>query len=164
MFRFSLLLLASFAVASAQSKVGFINVQSSVLETAEIKKAQTELEAKYKPRQQKIEALQKELMDLQNKLQAGKNTPAQEQDLTLTGQRKQREAQRLADDLQADVDRERNEVLQKSGARMQEVVKKIAEEKGLDMVIDVNNTFYFKPTYDITKEATVAYDKAYPVK
>jgi outer membrane protein len=166
MLRISLLLLASLAAASAQTKVGIVNVQNAILDTAEIKKAQGELETRYKPRQQKVESLQRELADLQNKLQtmAGKLTPQAEQDMQVTGQRKQREMQRLVDDLQADVDRERNEILSKSGSRMQEVVKKIAEERGLDVIIDVANTLYFKPTLDLTKEAVAAYDKSYPAK
>lgn len=153
-------------IATAQTKVGIISVQRAVLDTAEIKKAQAELEAKYKPRQDLVEKLQKELAGIQNQLQtlAGKLTPQAEQELTIQGQRKQRELERTTEDLQGDVDRERNDILGRSGQRMQEVVKKLAEEKGLDVVIDVTNTFYFKPALDITKEASAAYDKAYPVK
>jgi len=166
MFRITLLLLATLVPALAQIKVAVINVQNAILETAEIKKAQTELETKYKPRQQKLEALNKELADLQNRLQtmAGKLTPSAEADLQLTGQKKQKEAQRLAEDLQADVDRDRNDILAKCGNRMQEVVKKLAEEKTLDVVIDQGQTLYVKPTLDITKDAVAAYDKAYPAK
>jgi len=47
---------------------------------------------------------------------------------------------------------------------MREVVTKLAEAKGLDVVIDSANTFYYKPALDITAEATAAYDKAYPGK
>lgn len=164
MVRISLLLLASLGIAAAQSKVAIINVNNAVLETAEIKKAQGELEAKYKPRQAQVEKLQKDLTDIQGQLQngGGKLTPQAEQNLQLTGQRKQRELQRLTEDLQAEVDRERNEVLQRAGARMQDVVKKLAEERGLDVVIDVSNAVYFKPALDITKEVVTAYDKAHP--
>jgi hypothetical protein len=31
-------------------------------------------------------------------------------------------------------------------------------------VIEVSNTWYFKPALDIGKDATAAYDKAYPLK
>ncbi len=166
MFRISLLLLASLVPMFAQVKVAVINVQNAILETAEIKKAQTELEAKYKPRQQKLESLNKDLTDLQTRLQQmqGKLTTAAEGDMQVTGQRKQKEAQRISEDLQADVDRDRNDILSKTGTRMQDVVKKLAEEKGLDLVVDVSQTLYFKPAMELTKEATAAYDKAYPVK
>ena len=152
--------------ASAQSKVAVISLQRAVLESAEIKKASGELEAKYRPRQQKIEQLQKDIQGIQQQLQAGqgKLTPQAESDLTLQGQRKQRELQRLTEDLQADVERERNEILSKSSQRMSDVVKKIAEEKGFDIVVDISNTIYFKPAMEITSDAIAAYDKAYPAK
>ena len=69
-----------------------------------------------------------------------------------------------SEDLQGDVDRERNEILQKAGQRMNEVVKKIAEERGVDIVVDVTNTVYFKPALEFTADAIKAFDAAYPVK
>ncbi len=124
------------------------------------------LEAKYRPRQQAIEKLQKDIQALQQNLQsnAGKLTPQAEADITAQGQRKQRELTRLTEDLQADVERERNDILGRSSQRMQEVVKKLAEEKGIDIVTDISNTVYFKPALEITTESIAAYDKAYPVK
>ena len=47
---------------------------------------------------------------------------------------------------------------------MQEIVKKLADEKGLDVVIDTSNTIFYKSSLDLTAEAVAAYDKAYPVK
>ena len=47
---------------------------------------------------------------------------------------------------------------------MQEVVKKLAEEKGFDVVTDISNTVYFKPALEITNDALTAYNKAYPAK
>jgi outer membrane protein len=166
MVRTSVMLLALAFGAFAQSKVAVINSQVAVIETAEIKKAQGELEAKYKPRQAQVEKLQKEIAELQAQLQAGqgKLTPQAEQDIQIRGQRKQRELQRTGEDLQAEVERERNEILSRTGGRMQDVVRKLAEERGFDLVVDVSNTIYFKPVMEITKEATAAYDKAYPAK
>ena len=159
-------LLAAASAGSAQPKVAIINLQRAVLESAEIKKASTELEAKYKPRQLKVEALQKELQSIQQNLQAnaGKLTPQAEADLTTQGQRKQRELQRLQQDLQEDADRDRNDILQRAGTRMQEVVKKLADEKGLDLVVDSANTLFYKTNLDLTADAVTAYNKAYPVK
>jgi outer membrane protein len=160
------LLLASAVTASAQVKVAIINLQKAVLETAEIQKAQKELEAKFKPRQDKAEALQRELQTIQGQLQtmAGKLTPQAEQELNVQGQRKQRELQRLTEDLQGDVDRERQDILGRSAVRMNDVVKKLSEAKALDVVVDVTNAVYFKPALEITAEATAEYNKAYPAK
>jgi outer membrane protein len=160
------ILLACAATASAQIKVAIINLQKAVLDTTEIVKAQKDLETRYKPRQEKAEGLQRELQTIQGQLQtmAGKLTPQAEQELNVQGQRKQRELQRLTDDLQADVDRERQDILGRSAQRMNDVVKKLSEAKGLDMVVDVTNAVYFKPTMEITAEATAEYNKAYPAK
>jgi outer membrane protein len=150
--------------ASAQTKVAVINIQRAVLESDDIQKASAAMEAKYKPRQQEIEKLQKDLQAIQQQLQAGagKLTPQAEADLTAQGQRKQRELQRISDDLQSDVNTERNDILGKSQQKMATVVKKLAEEKGYDLVVDVTNTWYFKPALDITAEALAEYNKAYP--
>jgi len=166
MVRTSLMLLAFALGAFAQAKVAIINSQLSVVETAEIKKAQAELEAKYKPRQAQMEKLQKEIAGLQGQLQAGqgKLTPQAEQDLNIRGTRLQKELQRVGEDLQADVDRERQEILGRSSERMQEIVKKLAEARGVDVVLDVSNTIYYKAALELTKEATAEYDKAYPAK
>ena len=167
--RMGLVCLAVFCFSKAglaQTKVGVVSLQRAVLETAEIKKASVEMEAKYKPRQQEMEKLQKEIQGIQQQLQsnAGKLTAIAESDLTAQGQRKGRELQRMNDDLQADVNAERNEILSQSSKKMAEVVRKLAEEKGLDVVVDVQSTVFFKPALDITTDAIAAFDKAYPAK
>lgn len=158
--------LASSSVASAQTKVAVVNFQKAILETAEIKKASLDLQNKYKPRQDALEKVQRELADIQTQLQSsqGRLSAAGEADLQARGQRKQREAERLNQDLQDDVNRERNDVLTRTGQRMTEIVRKIADAKGLDLVVDTTNTYFFKPGLDLTAEATAAYDKAYPLK
>jgi outer membrane protein len=156
--------LASADLASAQLKIAIINSQKALLETEEIKKAQKDLEAKFKPRQDQMAKLEKDLQDIQAQLQSGKLNQLGEQEMTAQGQRKQRELQRVQQDLQEDVERERNDILLRAGTRMQEVVKKVSEEKGLDLVIDSANTHFFKPNLDITEDAVAGYNKTYPVK
>jgi len=161
------LALFSFSRAGfGQVKVAIVSMQRAVLGCAEIKKASAEMEAKYKPRQQEMEKLQRELAGIQQQLQsnAGKLTPAAEADLNAQGQRKQRELQRMDDDMKADVTAERNDILGSSGKRMRDIVQKLAEEKGVDVIVDEQSTLFFKPALDLTTEAITAYDKAYPVK
>jgi outer membrane protein len=150
--------------ASAQTKVAIINLQKAVMDSAEIKAASAAMEARYKPRVAQIEALDKEIATIAQNLQsnAGKLTAQAEAELNAQGQRKQRDVQRMRDDLQADVDRERNEILQKSALKMTDVLKKVAEEKGLDIVVDAPYAPYFKASLDITPDLVAAYDKAYP--
>jgi outer membrane protein len=159
-------LFVSAQLASAQAKVAVINLQRAVFESAEIKKADAQMQATFKPRQDKIDGLNKEIAALSQQLQTsnGKLSPAAEADLQSQGQRKQRDLQRLTDDLQADATAYRNDVLSKSSEKMQAVVKKLAEEKGFDLVVDASTALYYKEAMDITKDAIAAYDKAYPPK
>jgi outer membrane protein len=151
--------------ASAQVKIGIVDTQNVLAATAEMKKVQTDLEAKYKKRNTDFQQLSKELQTIQAQLSLGDKLTAQAQsDLTVQAQRKQRELQRLGEDLQADVDRERNEILTKASQKLKQVLDKLAEEKGLDIIMDAADTVFFKPVLDLTKEATAAYDKANPAK
>jgi outer membrane protein len=148
-----------------QVKIAVINSQAALAGTAEIRKAQADLETRYKPRQDAAAKLRKELDSINQQLALGdKLTPQAQADLNTQGTRRQRDLQRIEEDLQADVERERTEVIFKSGQQMQKVVQKLAEDKGLDVVVDSGNMLYFKPAFDLTKEATAAYDLAYPVK
>ncbi len=152
------------AQAPPPAKVAIINAQKAVADTQDIKKAQATLEAKYKPRQQAIESLQRELQNIQQQINAPNIAPDREAQLRLDGTQKQKQLQRLSEDLQSDVNAERQDVLGRAGRQMSDVVKKIAEQRGIDIVVDVTNTVYYRPALDITADATAAYDKAYPPK
>ncbi|HEX4808751.1 MAG TPA: hypothetical protein VH325_07475, partial [Bryobacteraceae bacterium] len=87
------LLIAAAGLASAQTpapavppaRVAIVNLQKAVSDTAEIKKQQTALQAKYQPRQQAIENLQRALQDIDQQLRAPGITPEKEADLRQNG-------------------------------------------------------------------------------
>jgi outer membrane protein len=152
------------SAASAQIKVAVINVQAALANTDELKKASADLAKKYQPRQEEMDKLQKDLESIDAQLNSGKLTPAQTTDLQAQGTRKQRDQQRMADDMQADVEKDRQDILAKMSQKMQDVINKLAEDKGLDIIIEASQTLFFKPTFDITADATTAYNKANPAK
>src|SRR5208283_520745 len=170
MFRSSLALavcaagLFSVPSAMAQTKVGVVSLQKAILETAEIKKASNDMQAKYKKRQDELDKASRELNDIQTQLQAaqGKLSAAGEADLTARGQRKEREVKRLDEDLRTDVERDRNDILARAQTRMLEIVKKVSDEKGLDCVVEASAVITFKPALDVTTDVIAAYDKAHP--
>lgn len=152
-------------LASAQTKVAVVNMQKAVFDTAEIKKADGEMQAKYKPRQDEINKMNAQIEDIARQLQSGQGKLTQEAaaDLQAQGQRLQRDLQYKQQDLQDAVNEERQSILAVSSSKMTEIIKKIADEKGFDMVVDTQSTYFFKPVMDITAECTAAYDKAHPV-
>jgi outer membrane protein len=152
--------------AMGQVKVGVISLQKAILDTADIKKASNDMQAKYKKRQDDLDKATRELNDIQTQLQSaqGKLSAAGEADLVARGQRKEREVNRLTEDLKADVERDRNEILTRAQTRMVDVVKKVSDEKGLDLVVEGSVLVTFKPALDITADVVAAYDKAFPPK
>ena len=151
-------------VAMAQAKIAVINLQKALFETAEIKKADADMQATLKPRQDQLDQLNQQLAKISAQLQNDNTLSQQAQfDLQAEGKQKQTQAQRIQEDLQADATEMRNTILGKSTQKMQDVVKKLADEKGLDLVVDQQVILFVKPALDLTAEATAAYDKAYPV-
>jgi Skp family chaperone for outer membrane proteins len=158
--------MAQAPAGAIQTKVAVINFQNSVLSTAEIQKVLKDIQVKYKPRQDALQKGQQELSDIQTQLQAsqGKLSQSGEADLQARGQRKQTQLQRLNDDLTADFEADRDDAVRKASTRMQELLKKFAEEKGLDLIVDSAAAPFFKSGIDITDQVVAAYDKAYPAK
>lgn len=158
----SALFLAGHA-AQAQTKVAVISLQKALFETAEIKKADAAMQATLLPRQQQAEKLNQDLQKISAQLQNDASLTQQATfELQAEGKRKQTELTRIQEDLQNDAQSTRQAVLTKATDRMQAVVKKLAEEKGFDLVVDTQVALYFKPVMDLTAEATLAYDKTYP--
>jgi outer membrane protein len=151
--------------AFGQAKIGIVDVQTALSQTAEVKKALAELDAKYKPRQEQGVKLQKELAAINQQLSLGNKLTEQAQsDLNVQVTRKQRELTRIQEDLQADVTRDQSDIVTRCTDRMEQIAIKLSEEKGLDAIFASGATVYFKPVLDLTKDLVAAYDKAYPVK
>lgn len=162
MFCLAIALFAS--VASAQVKVGVINVQKALADTDELKKASADLQKKYQPRTDEMDKIQKQLEDIDAQLNSGKLNADAAQDLQSKGTRLQRDQQRMQDDMQADMDKDRQDVLAKMSQKMQDVINKLAESKGLDLIVEASQTLYNKPALDLTADATAAYNQANPAK
>ena len=159
------MLAAAFIVApaplAAQSKIGVVDFQTALLDTADMQAEAAKLEAEFKPRQDALAALSGELQQIQAKLQSA--SPEEAARLQAEGAAKQREAQRLTEDLQSEVEYRREGILQKGAQRMREVLDKVRQENSYDLIVDASGAYAFNPALDITAEATAAYNAAHPV-
>lgn len=145
-------------------KIGVINWQKALLATQELQKRVKELTAKYQPQADSLDKAKRDLTDIQTELQSsqGKLSAEREAELEAQGTAKQRQVDRLTQDLQDAGEQERQDLLQAIGTRMTAIVKKIMDDSGLDMVVDTATVVAFKPAVEITDAAVAAYDKAYP--
>ena len=152
---------AGLGQSTAQTQIAVIHFQNALLSTADMQKQSAELEAKYRGRQEEIERLSTELQEIQSKLQSATGDEAAR--LQSEGQRKQRSAQRLSEDLQSDVEFDRQNILSAAATKMREIVRDLRIEKELDLIVDQTSVLAHSALIDLTAEATQAYDEKYPV-
>lgn len=166
--RFVLPLVAAVVMAAPAmaQKVGVIDFQRAVVDSAEFKKAYAELEAKYKPKQDALQKAQQTLQDIQAQLSAtqGQLSQAGTAELNAKGQRTQVTVDRLTQDLQEDFEADRDAALRVVTTRYADVLKKLATDKGLDIIADTTALHFFGPALDVTDAAIAAYNAAHPAK
>ncbi len=158
--------LMSVAPAMAQAKIGIIDFQRAVVDTAEFKKAFAELEAKYKPKQDQLQKAQQTLQDIEAQLRStqGQLSQAGAAELQAKGQRTQVQVDRLTADLQEDFEGDRDAALRVVSTRFTELLKKFAADKSLDVIADKQAVPYFAAALDVTDAAIAAYNAAHPAK
>ncbi|HEX8872163.1 MAG TPA: OmpH family outer membrane protein [Candidatus Acidoferrum sp.] len=158
------------AAGSAASKIGVINVRQAIVTTAEGKQASAELQSQFAPRQNELEALNKQINDLRQRLAAGQTTLSDEekQRLTIQGQRLAAQLERKNNELQEDLNAAQGEVVDRIGRKMMDVLDRYSRENGYSTVFDssAQNSpiLYTSTNVDVTQEIIRLYDQAYPIK
>lgn len=156
--------------APAAAKVGTLNVQAAIASTAEGKQASAELQSKFAPRQNELEAMNKQINDLRTRLQNGQNTlsPDEQARLQRQGEALAKQAQRKQEDYNEDVQAELGDVREKIGRKMLDVLDRYARENGYSAIFDTSSQaqviIYASNQSDVTQEIIRLYDQAYPVK
>jgi outer membrane protein len=152
----------SASVALAQTKVGIIDKQKALEGIAEMKKSLAAIKAKYEPKVAEFQKLLTEIDQLQ-KRRAGKLTPQEEEEVDAKLMQKTRESNQKHEAISEESEFEVDQLFAKCRPEIETIAKKLAVDKGLDVLLEASNTVWFKPALDITKEVTDAYDKAHPV-
>ena len=158
------------AAAAPVKSVGIINLRGAIGSTAEGKQASAELQSQFAPRSSEIDAMTKQINDLQQKLQAGQGKLSQEEETRLTaeGQRLTQRLDRRRNDFQEDATAAQQEVLERIGRKMVDVLDRYARENGFSVVLDTSGQnspiLYASNQVDVTQDIIRLYDQQYPVK
>jgi outer membrane protein len=156
--------------SASVGKIGVINVRQAIASTSEGKQAGAELQSQFAPRQNELEALNKQINDLRSRLEAsqGKLNPEEAARLQREGEAKARQATRKQDEYQEDVNAAQADVFDRIGRKMIDVLDRYARENGFVVVLDSsaqNTPILFASTgIDVTQDIVRLYDQAYPVK
>jgi len=158
------------AAAGPVKSVAIINLRLAIGSTAEGKQASAELQSQFAPRSAEIDTMTKQINDLQQKLQAsaGKLSQDEETRLTAEGQRLTQRLDRRRNDFQEDASAAQQDVLERIGRKMVDVLDRYSRENGFSVVLDVSGQnspiLYASDQVNVTQDIIRLYDQAYPVK
>jgi len=158
------------AGSASTGKIGVINVRQAIITTAEGKQASAELQSQFASRQNELEALTKQINDLRQQISANQTTWSDEQKTkaTVQGQRLTQQLDRKQNEYQEDLNAAQQDVVDRIGRKMMDVLDRYSRENGLVAVFDSsaqNSPILFASTnIDITQDIIKLYDQAYPLK
>jgi outer membrane protein len=151
----------------AQGKIGVINIQLAIVNTAEGKKAFADLQKKYQPRQQELQRLQQEIQQIQDQLSKQAATLSEEEQgrLGRDAEDKQKQLKRSAEDAQNDFNHDRDEAINAIGKKMLSVIAQYAQQNGFVLIIDGAQVpvYFAAKDIELTEAITQRYDGANPV-
>jgi len=148
------------------AKIGFVNMQQLVNDSKLGKAGQEELKKVRDKLLGPITAKQKELADLQTKIQTQQNlvAPAVLASMQREGERGTRELQALQESYQIEVEQKQADLIQNFSAKVQPIVEAVRNEKGLWAVwVPTNESglYAVHPGLDLTPEVLKRLDTAY---
>lgn len=158
------------ASSAASGKVGVLNVQGAIANTAEGKQASAELQSQFAPRQTELQNLQKQIEDIRQRLQTGgdKLSPEEQGRLQRQGEALTKQAQRKQEDYNDDVQAALGEVRDRIGRKLVDILDRYARENGYVAIFDSSSQtspiIYASNQIDVTPDIVKLYDQAYPVK
>jgi outer membrane protein len=161
---------AQAAAPAAAGKVGVINIQAAIASTAEGKQAAAELQSQFTPRMNELQNLQKQIEDVRNRLQAGQSTLSDEEKARLQreGDTLTRTYQRKQQELQDDTNDAQQEVVNRIGRKLVDILNKYSKDNAYAIVLDDSSqqtpVIYAANQIDVTQDIIRLYDQSYPVK
>lgn len=152
------------APAGGAGRIVVVNADRVLTESNEGKAAQKDIEAKFLPRQKDLQARAAELEKLQTELQqkAASMPPAEQQRRAQDLQARQKSLERMNEDINADFQAAREEVLRRLSKRVSDVIQKLGADKGYALILDANGSgaLYVSKGSDITDEVMSAFNAA----
>jgi outer membrane protein len=156
------------AASTDGTKVGIVSIQDAIANTNEGKKELEALQQKFAPRQTALQTQGEEVETLKKQLQAqGDKLSEDERNNRIRAvTEKQKALQRNGEDFQNEVQTAEQEILNRLGKKMLDVLEKYAKDNGYSVVMDASNpqtpVLYANPGTNITKPLIEAFNTQSP--
>jgi outer membrane protein len=155
---------ASPAAGPATTRIGIINIQNAILLTNEGRRDFEALQAKFEPTQKALNNLNQDIENLKKQLQTqGEKLNEQSRaDMVKNIETKQKTLQRQVEDAQADFQGQQNEIANRIGGKLLDVLDKYAKQNGYSLILDVSGqqspVLWAAQTSDVTQEIVNSYN------
>lgn len=156
------------SAASRNWGIGILNMQDAIMSTNEGKKEFDALRQRFAPRENELKARNDEVENLKKTLQAQADKLSEAERTTRVNElvTKQKALQRNLEDAQNEFQQAEQQVVNRIGKKMVDVLDKYARENGYAVVMDVANPqtpiLWSAPGTNITKQLVDAYNAAPP--
>jgi outer membrane protein len=162
------------SAAPVLTKVGIVNIQAAIVNSNEGQRDFEVLQKKFDPKRTELENLNKEVDELQKKFntQGDKLNDEARGDLLKQIDGKKKTLQRNYEDANTDIQAQQNEIANRIGQKLVEVLDKYAKDNSYTLILDVSGqsspVLWAASSVDITKAVVEAYNAqsgvAAPVK
>jgi outer membrane protein len=156
------------AAAQASSRIAYIDVQRVLARSSAGVAAREQLEREKSAMQKEMDGKRQELEKLRDELE--KKGPLMQADARRekqeTFERKRRDAARMMDDFQKELEKKEQILLQRVLQELSGVIEKVGKDKGYFMIVEKRgaSVLYASPDADLTDDIIRAYDTQAPAK
>lgn len=155
-------------IPASAGKIGVVNIQGAIDSTAEGKQAAADLQTQFAPREQELESLNKQVNDLQQRLNGLSITDAERGRLTAQGTRLEQRLERKNTEYQEDFNAARGEVVNQIGRKLIDTLNHYAQNGNFTVILDSSSQnsplLFAAKTADITPEIIRLYNESHPAK
>ena len=139
------------SLASAEMKIGFVNIAQVMAESPQAEKAEKDMEREFFPRKNRLDASRNDIQRMEEKLNRDGAVMSEAERKKLQNEilKKLREAKRTEDDLREDLNIRRNEILVNLNKQITDAISELAREGGYDLVL-TGGVGYVDESVDVT--------------
>jgi Skp family chaperone for outer membrane proteins len=152
----------SLSLAQQAPKVGVINSQQVLEQSAEGKRVIARLQERDKTIQGALAKLDDEIRQLETKISTQRLTLSEESLYRMNADldKKRTDRKRLAEDSSRDFQDLQVQLFNKVQAELIPIIEQLGKEKGIDLIFDLvkSGAVYFNPTIDLTAEVITRYN------
>ncbi len=140
------------SIAAQDLKIGFVNAAKIVDEAPQAEAARERLEEEFAPRDRQLVTQQKELREIEEKLQRDAAIMSDEERRRIEREvlTQKRELKRAQDEFREDLNIRRNEEFSKLQKQVADVITEMAREEGYDLIVNEAAVIYASDRVETT--------------